>query len=93
MHAELTAQGIACCVNTVAKLMRQAQIMPKMIRRFRATTNSRHTKASPDLVQRVFEVDRPNACWVADVTYISTREGCIWPAFWTSTRVRWWAGR
>lgn len=80
VHAELAAQGIACCVNTVAKLMRQTQIMPKMIRRFRATTNSRHTKAAPDLVQRVFQVHRPNACWVADVTYIPTREGWLYLA-------------
>ena len=33
VHAELSAQGVACCRNTVAKLMRQAQIMPKAIRR------------------------------------------------------------
>ena len=80
VHAELAAQGITCCVNTVAKLMRQAQIMPKMIRRFRATTNSRNTKASPDLVQRMFQVDRPNACWLSDVTYIPTREGWLYLA-------------
>ena len=28
VHAELSAQGVACCRNTVAKLMHQAQIMP-----------------------------------------------------------------
>ena len=80
IHAELAAQGLPCCVNTVAKLMRQAQIMPKMIRRFRATTDSRHTKASPDLVRRVFQVARPNACWVSDITYIPTREGWLYLA-------------
>jgi putative transposase len=69
-----------CCVNTVAKLMRQAQIMPKMIRRFRATTNSRNTKASPNLVGRVFQMDRANACWVSDITYIPTREGWLYLA-------------
>jgi putative transposase len=36
IHAELSAQGVACSRNTVDKLMRQAQIMPKAIRRFRA---------------------------------------------------------
>ncbi len=34
VHAELSIQGIACCRNTVAKLMRRAQIMPKAIRHF-----------------------------------------------------------
>jgi transposase InsO family protein len=80
IHAELAAQGLRCCVNTVAKLMRQAQIMPKMIRRFRATTNSRNTKASPNLVGRVFQADQPNACWVSDITYVPTREGWLYLA-------------
>jgi hypothetical protein len=29
VHAELNAQNVLCCRNTVAKLMRQASIMPK----------------------------------------------------------------
>ncbi len=33
IHAELAAQGVACSHNTVAKLMRQAAIMPRCIRR------------------------------------------------------------
>jgi putative transposase len=80
IHAELSAQGIACCENTVAKLMRQAHIMPKAIRRFRVTTNSRNTKASPNLLDRVFQADRPNACWLSDVTFIPTREGWLYLA-------------
>ena len=80
IHAELSAQGIACCENTVAKLMRQAHIMPKAIRRFRVTTNSRHTKASPNLLDRVFQADRPKACWLSDITFIPTREGWLYLA-------------
>ena len=53
VHAELSVQGIACCRNTVAKLMRRAQIVPKAIRRFRVTTDSRNTKeVFPNLVKR-----------------------------------------
>ena len=80
VHAELLAQGVACCRNTVAKLMHQAQIMPRAIRRFRVTTDSRMTKASSNLVGRVFEAQRPNACWLSDITYISTREGWLYLA-------------
>ena len=80
IHAELSAQGIACCENTVAKLMRRAQIMPKAIRRFRVTTDSRNTKASPNLLARVFKAERPNVCWVSDITYIPTREGWLYLA-------------
>ena len=50
IHAELRAQNVPCCRNTVAKLMRQAAIMPKCIRRFRVTTDSRRTKALPNLM-------------------------------------------
>ena len=81
VHAELCAQGVACCLNTVAKLMHQAQIMPKAIRRYRVTTDSRNTRqASPNLVDRVFSADRPDACWLSDITYIPTREGWLYLA-------------
>ncbi|MGH8777608.1 IS3 family transposase [Paraburkholderia sp.] len=81
VHAELYAQGFACSLNTVAKLMRQAQIMPKAIRRYRVTTDSRNTrKASPNLVNRVFVADRPDICWLSDITYIPTREGWLYLA-------------
>ena len=60
--------------------MRQAQIMPRSIRRFRVTTDSRNTQASVDLVQRRFEAARPDQCWLSDVTYIPTREGWLYLA-------------
>ena len=81
VHAELSVQGIACCRNTVAKLMRRAQIMPKATRHFRVTTDSRNTKeVRPNLVQRYFKAERPNVCWLSDVTYIPTREGWLYLA-------------
>jgi putative transposase len=81
VHAELSVQGIACCRNTVAKLMRRAQIVPRAIRRFRVTTDSRNTKeVLPNLVRRCFKAERPNACWLSDVTYIPTREGWLYLA-------------
>ncbi len=81
VHAELSVQGIACCRNTVAKLMRRAQIVPRAIRHFRVTTDSRNTKeVLPNLVRRCFKAERPNACWLSDVTYIPTREGWLYLA-------------
>ena len=81
VHAELAAQGVACCRNTAAKLMRREQIVPRAIRAFRVTTDSRNTKEiSPNLVKRRFKAKRPNACWLSDVTYIPTREGCLYLA-------------
>ena len=80
VYAELHAQGVLCCRNTVAKLMRQAQIVPRSVRRFRITTDSRNTQASADLVRRRFEAQQPNQCWLSDVTYIPTREGWLYLA-------------
>ena len=62
IHCDLIAQGEPCCKNTVAKLMRRAGIVPKTIRRFRVTTDSRHTWwTAPNLLGRVFNASRPNA--------------------------------
>jgi transposase InsO family protein len=81
VHAELSAQGIACCRNTVAKLMRREQIVPKAIQHFRVTTDSRNTKeVLPNLVKRCFKAERPNTCWLSDITYIPTREGWLYLA-------------
>jgi transposase InsO family protein len=80
VHVELQSQKVACCRNTVAKLMRKAQILPKAIRRFRVTTDSRRTEASPNLIKRNFTAERPNQLWLSDITYIPTREGWLYLA-------------
>ena len=80
VHVELMAQQVPCCRNTVAKLMRRAGILPKAIRRFRVTTDSRKTKASPNLIHRDFTSAHPNDLWLSDITYIPTREGWLYLA-------------
>ena len=44
MHAELLDRGHDCCVNTVARLMREAGIAAKTKRKFRHTTDSNHSQ-------------------------------------------------
>jgi putative transposase len=81
IHAELVAQGVECCVNFVAKVMREAGIAAKTKRKFRQTTDSNHTlPVAENLLDRQFDPDEPNASWVADVTYIPTREGWLYLA-------------
>ena len=80
VHFELAAQEIPCCKNTVARLMRRAQIVPKTVQRFKVTTDSRGTKASPNLLGRVFTAARPNTCWLTDITFIPTRAGWLYLA-------------
>jgi transposase InsO family protein len=81
IHAELIARGRDCCVNTVAKLMREAGIAAKTARKFRCTTDSNHDLPVADnLLDRQFDPASPNASWVADITYVPTREGWLYLA-------------
>jgi putative transposase len=81
VHAELAARGHGCCVNAVAKLMRDHAIRAKTARKFRRTTDSNHDLPVADnLLDRQFDRDAPNEAWVADITYIPTREGWLYLA-------------
>jgi putative transposase len=81
MHAELVARGHGCCENTVARVMREAGIAAKTKRKFRHTTDSNHPHpVAENVLGRAFDPDEPNASWVADVTYIPTREGWLYLA-------------
>ena len=81
VHAELVARGHGCCVNFVAKLMRAAGIAAKTKRRFRQTTDSNHSMpVAENVLDRAFDPEEPNASWVADITYIPTREGWLYLA-------------
>jgi len=81
VHAELAARGHDCCVNTVAKLMRDQGIRAKTARKFRCTTDSDHDLPVADnLLDRQFGRAGPNEAWVADITYVPTREGWLYLA-------------
>jgi putative transposase len=82
IHAELVARGHDCCVNTVAKIMREAGIAAKTARKFRCTTtDSDHDlPVAENLLDRQFNPSEANETWVADITYIPTREGWLYLA-------------
>ena len=81
VHAELAARGVACCVNTVAKLMRVNGIRAKASRRFVRTTDSRHHLAvAPNVLGREFAPARPDESWCADFTDVPTLEGWLFLA-------------
>jgi putative transposase len=81
MYRELRARGQDCCENTVAKLMRQQGIAAKGKRKFRCTTDSNHDRpVAENILDRQFEPTAANQAWVADITYIPTREGWLYLA-------------
>jgi putative transposase len=81
VHEDLQEQGIRCGRKRVARLMRENGIRAKQARRFKATTDSDHNDpVAPNLLDREFHVDVPDRVWVADLTYIWTREGWLYLA-------------
>jgi transposase InsO family protein len=82
IHAELKEKQIRVCVNTVAKLMKQADIRSIMHKRFVVhTTDSRHDQPiAPNLLERQFGAALPNRKWCCDITYIPTQEGFLYLA-------------
>lgn len=74
-------KGIQCGKNRVAGLMRQNNLRSKIKRKFKATTNSNHNyPVAANVLNQDFNVQCPNQVWVADITYISTREGWLYLA-------------
>src|SRR5690606_14214011 len=84
VHEELRAQEIACSKRRVERLMREDGLVAKPKRRFRVTTDSKHSfPIAPNLLERRFgvhEVEGPDRIWVGDITYVPTREGWLYLA-------------
>ena len=68
--------------DQVARLMR-AMAICGVTRRRKVFTTRRDADGlrAPDLVNRNFTADRPNALWVTDLTYVPTRSGMAYVCF------------
>ena len=81
VHAELRAQGVRVGRNRVARLMREGGLSATVRRRAPRTTDSRHGHpVAPNLLGRRFAADRPDAVWLADISYLPTGEGWLYLA-------------
>jgi len=81
VHASLKAEGYRIGRNRVARLMRENDIRARTKRKLRVTTDSRHDHPiAPNLLDRQFTVEAPNTVWLADLSYIWTREGWLYLA-------------
>jgi transposase InsO family protein len=79
--AELRADGRVCNHKRVARLMRLEGLYGRRKRQKVSTTDSKHTyPIAPNLLNRQFQADAPDTKWVADITYIPTREGWLYLA-------------
>jgi putative transposase len=89
VHAELRSLGIGCGRRRVARLMKAAGLRGCMRGKKRRTTRRDPRAApAPDLLGRDFVAAQPNRVWLADITYIPTREGFLYLAFILDTHSR-----
>ena len=65
----------------VRRIMRQLNLRAKTPRRFKLTTDSRHSfPVAANRLDRQFAADAPDKVWTADISYIWTYEGWLYLA-------------
>ncbi|MCX5867868.1 MAG: IS3 family transposase [Proteobacteria bacterium] len=78
----LEKRGITCRRHRVANLMREQGLRSKVKRKYRVTTDSRHSyPVAPNILNREFTTNSPNRVWTSDITYLSSRSGWLYLVF------------
>lgn len=78
---EVEAHGFSCGRAKAATLMKISNIAAKQKRKFKVTTDSKHSlPVAPNLLNREFDVKEPDQVYASDITYIWTSEGWLYLA-------------
>lgn len=81
LQSDLADHGVRASVYRIKRLRRKLGLRCKQKRKFKATTDSKHTlPLAPNLLDRQFSVAAPDQAWVTDITYIATDEGWLYLA-------------
>ncbi len=81
LQHDLAAHGIRVGICRIKRIRRRLGIRCKQKRKFKATTNSRHTfPVAENILEQQFKVAAPNKVWVSDITYVPTDEGWLYVA-------------
>ncbi len=81
MVKELRGRGFPASKGRVERLMRENGIRARHKRRYKATTDSKHSlPVAPNLLDRNFAPSGPNQAWTSDITYLWTGEGWLYLA-------------
>jgi len=77
----LRRQGVRVSEKTVARIMKELGLKSRTVRKYKATTNSKHNLPVHDnVLNRQFTAQAPNQVWMADITYVPTGEGWLYVA-------------
>ena len=77
----LKDEGHKTSRNTVANVMKAKGLRAKAAKKYKATTNSKHSlPVAPNLLEQDFEAAAPDQKWVSDITYVWTDEGWLYLA-------------
>ena len=78
---QLKEEGYDLGRYKVRRIMRDLGLKAKISRRFKVTTDSRHSfPIAPNVLNRNFDVTTPNTVWTADISYVWTIEGWLYLA-------------
>jgi len=82
VHEDVVQEAkIACCLETVRRVLAEKRLFSSVKRRFVVTTDSKHDNpVAENLLDRDFTASAPNQKWTADITYIPTGEGWLYLA-------------
>ena len=81
VHEDLKADGEHVGRKRVARLMRERRLVARTRRRYRNTTDSKHSfPIAPNLLKRDFTAQGPDESWVTDITFLWTRQGWLYLA-------------
>lgn len=81
MQKAMSTKGYVMSEGKIRKLMREEGLVPKKVKKYKATTNSKHSyQVAENVLNREFETEKPNQKWCGDSTYIATDEGWLYVA-------------
>ena len=81
LQHDLAAHGVKAGICRIRRIRKKPGIRCKQIRKFKATTDSRHElPVAPNLLEQRFTASAPNEIWVSDLTYIATDAGRLYCA-------------
>ena len=81
LQHDLAKHGIRVGICRIKRIRRKLGIRCKQKRKFKATTNSKHTlPVAENILGQQFKVAAPNKVWVSDITYVPTDEGWLYVA-------------